>query len=366
MEFKMKQLIIDENKLKVIKNFFPENWINKILKNEKKNNKLMLSYALNNDYLFEKLISFLNLLKEKCDKFSTVIKKLKCDGDKYEFESLLSELDVLSYFYSQYVSHDIEYEPKINNKKPDLKVKDYFIEIKTIFNIEDERSDKTIDIIESALRNSYKNISILFEISEKFTEADINKFISFINDKYKENKNLNKEERINFFSNNNKIASFNLIPSDENNYIYGNKGIREIKTFGKVKRNFFDKIKKIQVPKNKKSIIIINCSETEYLCNKSIINEVFNGKGAHKYKIRIKNRITFNKKGKFYRENNSLIDDCKKEGIFENFKNISLFIIYTKSFFDNEKYYFFNPFSINPIKKDTLIKKLIKDATELV
>lgn len=154
----------------------------------------------------EKLSNNLKILESNCNKFKRILNKIH-DKDNTGFHSSMSEVDVLSYYYSK-VSDDfqVEYEPDIKEKgtKVDANIttnnKDFFIEIFTVF---PDQNYQKIDKIHQNIRTKIDDFEdnpyiICYTIYEEFTEEDIDHFVvemkKIIDENSANEQNANQED----------------------------------------------------------------------------------------------------------------------------------------------------------------------------
>ena len=269
----------------------------------------------------EKLVGNLKILEEKCDKFHSILKKIH-ERDYEVFHSYISEIDILSYYYSK-ASDDfqIEYEPEIKEKgsKIDAKItvkdKNYFLEIFTLFR--DERFKKIDDIalqIRLKLDVFEKNPYIIFiTIYDNFEESFIDSFVEEIK-KIIEDTSPKKEVSEEFgivaekeiLIDNKPIgkARFNRGKKDKG-FVGGfSTPVQKVEDAGRLKNRILEKIDK-QLPSNDGNIVIINLSKIMGDGFYDIDDAVFGQKGVLIDKKTMKardnrhqNGVVHHKKGK--------------------------------------------------------------------
>jgi hypothetical protein len=341
--------------IKSLNNAITEIWYNSFINDENLFKKQKIYYALEHKYIYEYTKNKLDFLENVCGQFPTIISKLKKLGKKYEFLSFLSEIQILEILYKKFPKEEIEYEPITNNnKKADIRLNDYYIEILTIFNPDEDKGYELIDKIKKKLYKKYFNKSIYFNITEEFIDDDIDNFVEFIYKNYLEN---TVGSRIYYHSSIGKyIACFNILSNQSEIIIDGSLGIRENTSSVKIKYKIISKLKKMQLPYGCKNILIINCKG--YFIDESKIMEAFYGQEGTLYIIEEKiNSLQF-KIDKNIRCDNGLIDYCINNNLIDSLKNISLFIIYSSNY--NDRIYIPNDNnSINPILKSVIMNKEI-------
>ena len=125
-----------ENNPRII-GYFGEEWINEHLTIADRGSKHPIFWILVDEPRCSKILKNLNVLKEKCNKFQKLIDKLKSGYDELNFHAILTEVEVLAYYYQKESDKFIiEYEPS-GTKGPDCKISiegvDYYLEILNIF-----------------------------------------------------------------------------------------------------------------------------------------------------------------------------------------------------------------------------------------
>ncbi|NPV49625.1 MAG: hypothetical protein HPY60_00300 [Candidatus Methanofastidiosum sp.] len=141
----------------IIKELFGSDWIDSQfeVKYLKELHPFFKSFY-NKDFL-EKISTKLILIKNKTDKIKRIIKKIKTNEDEDTTRSILSEIEVLSFYYNKENNNfKVEYEPILENleKVPDIKLtianKEYFAEIITIL---DDQNFREIGRIQNIIED---------------------------------------------------------------------------------------------------------------------------------------------------------------------------------------------------------------------
>lgn len=235
--------------------------------NQKKiGNKHPVLYYLNDKNRKKFLFHHLQIINHNCNKFKRIIRKILDDNDFYNFHSLLTEIEIMSYYYQKLGNQAVEYEP-LGKKGPDIKLKikhnDYYLEILTLFDDEEDAKRKEINHkITEAIRKIKQPYVINFSTNIDFKKEDIDNFVSFIQKTVSENHQLNSNKKFNFFSTNKKLAEVTLInTSRKRGYLgYIINPFRQYFTSSRIKSKILTKLQGHQLPNNKKNIIVISPS----------------------------------------------------------------------------------------------------------
>jgi len=247
--------------------FFGKDWLEAHLTVDKRENKHQIFWILIEPNLCSKLSNNLSIINEKCDKFKRIISKLKKDEDYFNFHSLLTEIEVLTYYYRLFDKSMIEYEPKVENgKKLDIKLtigdEKFFIEIFTIFRDEYEQElDKLRLDVQKELNKFDQPFLISFGLELEFKETNIDGFLKFFNGLLKNIESINEEDTFDYYENNIKLADITFLKHFENKkgyvgIIHGR--VIELKNDIRIKNKVLSKIN--QLPNGEKNIVIVNLS----------------------------------------------------------------------------------------------------------
>ena len=107
-----------------LKEIFEKDFLDSLLKIEGRLRKHQSFWILSDLSKTAKLSNNLAILKSKFPSFWALMNRLVNNNDRDNFYSAISEIEVLSYFYSSFPASSLEYEPSIQGKtgKPDLKL----------------------------------------------------------------------------------------------------------------------------------------------------------------------------------------------------------------------------------------------------
>ena len=255
-----------------IKDIFSEDFINNLLKIEERLKKHSLFWILLDLQKTSKLSNNLGILRLKFSSFSSLLNRLLDDIDKDNFYSVLTEIEILSYFYDKFSSENLEYEPSIEGKtgKPDLKLnlngEEYYMEI---FNLRDDSIQREINEIQDSIKKEIDKInqpfSILFSTEISFKKENMGDFVSFVSSLLDKKEQIKHGDKFDFFKDNSKLADIKFFNSNNNQgQVYSMlHPLRILNDSIRIKNKMLDKIDK-QLPEDKKSIIIMDNSYAFY------------------------------------------------------------------------------------------------------
>ena len=333
---------------KNLKDYFGEKWLNSHLHTEERYKKHPIFWVLIDSSSCSKLSNNLSILKSYCNKFQRIINKLKkSDNDHFNFHSLLTEVEVLAYYYVKYGADNVEYEPRVEekNKKVDAKLiidgEEYYLEILTIFEDEVEQS---ISRIHNKIRKKLDELNqpfiISFATEINFTEEDIKGFLEFVENILINKKAIKHQDSFDYLKDNRKIAKVTFY-TDSNirrGFVgFMHQPVRTLNTAGRIKNKVLSKID--QLPENTKNIVVVNLS---HISNSFVdIEEAFLGQSC----------VIINKKtleAKSSRYPNGIVHH-------EKGKFISIIIAYTTQNYDNKRFYL-NLSAKNVVNKNIITK----------
>lgn len=314
-----------------LKAYLGEDWLNSQIQIESRAKMHPIFWILIDYNKCKKLSNNLDVLNNLCEKFPRIIRKIKFDRDRFNFYSLLTEIEVLAYYYRKSnEKYIVDYEPLIDDQNtiPDGKLiineQEYFLEILTVFEDENEQLIESYqDEIREKLDSLNNNPFILaFGLEIGFERDDISSFVVFVEKLIKSKKaknkstfNFNKDEKI--------IANITFYDNHNNKGYVGimNGPVRRLNDAGRIKNKILSKID--QLPINSKNIIIMNLS---YLSDEFIdLDEAFLGQTG----------VTIDTKSydvRDIRQPNGFIHH-------EKGKSISCVIGYTKEMFEFRRFY---------------------------
>lgn len=326
-----------------LKTIFDNDWLNSHLVIEERHNKHPLFWVLL-DERCQKLAKNLNVLHQKCPKFTRIINKLKGDRNVLNFHSILTEVDVMAHYYSvSNGSYGVEYEPNVEEKgkKIDGKIsvgnEVYNLEI---FTIHEDETGQQHDTLREKVKRELNEISQPFILSLgtdlDFTEENIPNFISFVKKLLEKQEIIIEGERYEYTINEKRLAdiSFKKYPEINKGFVGGMHGpARFMNDAGRLKNKILSKLD--QLPDNAKNIVIVNMS---YITSDFIdLEEVFLGQSC--VNINVDTHET-----SAGRSPNSILNHPKG-------KNISMIIGYVKNDYSTRRYYV-NLSANKPINKD--------------
>jgi len=301
-----------------------------------------------------RLFHNLKILEKNCNKFKRVLNKIH-DKDNIGFLSSISEIDVLSYYYSK-VSDDfqVEYEPDIKEKgtKVDAKIttknKDFFIEIFTVFLDQNyQKMDKIHQRIRSKIDSFEDNPYIIcYSIYEKFTGEDIDYFVGetkkIIDQNIVEEKNANPEnpevDEVTITRKGSDIANIRLYRDKK--VTKGFVGsmmspFQKVEDAGRIKQKVLTKIN--QLPNQGRNIVIINLSKI-YGDKFYDMDDAFLGQ-----KTVLVDKVTL--EGSQGRHTNGIVHH-------EKGKYISMIIAYINDDYSTRRYYINDATSLEQLDQD--------------
>jgi len=255
----------------------------------------------------QKLDSWLRTLKTTLPntKFQGLINKIKKSSGEIEFFSLLSEIEVVSYYSSK--GHVLEYEPPKGDLKLSLNGSEVFIEIAKLFSSQEEqRINSLANLIWNKLDNLKDNKYLIsFGISPAFSESDVSSFMEFASDVLAKEFKIFPSEKFPF---NSGKASVTVLSESKNGKgrVAGNLvGVMEIHSSARLKNKILDEIS--QLPKDKLNIIVYNI--THFAAHFDDIEDAFYGQLAlrlyvskekgvvHKEPVRKENGVVHKEEG---------------------------------------------------------------------
>ena len=326
-----------------LKNIFDNAWLNSHLSIEDRHNKHPLFWVLL-DGRCQKLAKNLDILQQKCPKFTRIVNKLKGDKDVLNFHSTLAEVDVMAHYYSiDKDNYAVEYEPNVeeNGKKIDGKIlvgnESYNLEI---FTIHEDETGQQHDALREKVKREINEISQPYVISLgtdlDFTEEHIPNFISFVKKFLESQNSVIEGERYEYTSDGKRLAdiSFKKYPEIPKGFVGGMHGpARFMNDAGRLKNKILSKLD--QLPENAQNVVIINMS---YITSDFIdLEEVFFGQSC--VNINIETHET-----SAGRSPNSILNHPKG-------KNISMIVGYVNNNYNTRRYYV-NLSASKPINKD--------------
>jgi len=252
----------------IIKELFGSDWIDSQfeIKSLKELHPFFKSFY-NKDFL-EKISPKLILIKNKTDKIKRIIKKIKTNKDEDTIRSVLSEIEVLSFYYKkQNDDFKVEYEPILENleKVPDIKLtianKEYFAEIITIL---DDQYFREIGRIQNIIEDKINGLDdnpygICFGTEADFVDEDIDDFIELIKSIINGHDSINFAETY-YYSKNGKVVGYFIIGKTTN----GKGGVASkmvgglLNDAGRLKNKLLGEIK--HFPEKVPIIIIVDLS----------------------------------------------------------------------------------------------------------
>ncbi len=344
----IKQVKLNLNKLPTFKRLLGEEFLKKLFRPEERTKKHPLFWLLLNDfYSAERLVKSLLILETKCDKFSSILDRFRVEGDRLNFFSLLTEIDILAHYYNN--TSDalvIEAYPRVEDKgtKADMKIiangEEYYVEILTVFQ---DRVQQEIEMLHDKIRSKLEEIkqnvfSLSFGTNEGFGHEHIEEFAIFVKNLLQDKESIKLGEPYEFRLDDKILAKvrFQKYPNITPGTVVGMHG--PVTTFddaGRLKSKILDKIR--QLPNRKKNVLIINLSYITTGLEE--IDEVIQGQNV----VEIDTKA---KAGRWSRLSNGIVHDPRS-------KNISLIIAYVKNNYIFKRLYLF-PSSENQIGKEEL------------
>lgn len=267
----MKKLIEDNEKEKVesfleaqslLVSFLGQDWVKNTLLSEKERQKVhFLFWLLLDSDKSQILENWLKNIKSSLvpTKFAGLINTLKKRGGKTEFYSLLSEIEVLSYYVSKNLR--IEYEPSQGDIKLIIDDCAVFIEIARLFSSEEQTKLETLQnkIWGRLDELDNKKYVISFSISQVFSQSDIEPFVRFVEKKL--NEEFNEFPTQDFIYSGGK-ARFKILGITKRNKGYVGSYLSpviEISSARRLKAKIIDEAK--QLPKGKFNVVVYNISD---------------------------------------------------------------------------------------------------------
>lgn len=311
--------------LNQFKSYFGKKWFHKEMNTDNGHHPIL--FLLFDKKTASDLIDKLKILESRCDKFRSIIRKLKYDRDFNNFYSTLTEIDVISYYYQGYNSNLLEYEPPVQSgKKLDLRMsidgEDYFFEILTVF--QDSEQEK-YSYIREKITQELEGINLPFiinlRIREGFKKEHITNFVNFIENTIKEEKPNNLKYE--FYNDNKLVADFRYYKYDGNVCIVNSFGPSSfINPHGRLRAKVLKKAIE-QIPNNQNNIVVVNLS---YVLNIFIVMEQALGELG----IQIDENDNLN--DKYYRIQNGIFD-------YKDSSHISMIIAYINNDYNQRRFY---------------------------
>jgi len=345
----LKKLIEDNEKEKVeslleaqslLVSFLGQDWVKNTLLSEKERQKAhFLFWLLLDPEKSQSLENWLKNIKGSLvpTKFAGLISKLKKSGGKTEFYSLLSEIEVLSYYASKNLK--IEYEPSQGDIKLMIDDCEVFIEIARLFSSEEQTKLETLEhkVWDKLDELDNKKYVISFSISQVFSQSDIEPFVRFVEKKL--NEEFNEFPTPDFTYSRDK-ARFRILAISRRNkgYVGGySSPVMTISSARRLKAKIIDEAK--QLPKGKFNVVVYNISDP--FTHFDSIEDAFFGQSVAIIDLKTN-------EGKWARKENGVIH--KEEG-----KRLNALIAFRHFQYDNRKKY------ENPMAEFQLPNEILKE-----
>ena len=329
------------NELSQFKTYFGEKWLDKEM--NAYNNHHPILFLLYNKKMASDLIAKLEHLESKCDKFKRIIQKLKSDKDFNNFNSTLTEIEVISHYYMRYKPNLLEYEPSVQNgKKLDLRMninnESYFFEILTVFEDSEQENYANIrDKLMLELEDSNLPFIISLEIKKGFKKEFITEFVDFINETIKQEKQSNL--KFEFYKEGNSVANFRYNKYGGDVCIVTSFGPSSfINPHGRLRAKVLKKAIE-QIPYSQNNIVVVNLS---YVLNVFMVIEQALGE------LGIKINENSNLNDKYYRIPNGIFD-------YTDSSHISMIIAYINNDYNQRRFYLNH--KLDNLNQKKLVKK---------
>jgi hypothetical protein len=245
------------DRCKNLRSFLSPYWIEKELLQQKERAKAhSLFWLLLDNDKSTRFQGWLEVLSRTLlsTKFSGVINRLRNSQGRIELCSLLSEIEVVSFYAAK--GETLEYEPPKGDLKLVFNGSEVFIEIARLFSSqEEERISSLSGLIWSALDNLDENKYMLsFRISPEFSNSDVGPFIEQVRRTITQRFTVFPSEELPFEGN--KASVTILCPSNRGRgYVAGNLfGVLLLDTAGRLKKKILDEA--YQLPKGKLNIVV--------------------------------------------------------------------------------------------------------------
>jgi len=327
------KIILDEEKEQVrtileacsyLVEFLGSDWIKRRLLGENKRSEVHYLFWLLLDLeKSQKLENWLRNLKASLisTKFQGLVNDLKKKGNRAEFYSLLSEIEVLSYYSGE--GFEVEYEPPHGDIMVVIDNHEIFIEIARLFSSKDrQRIDAPTNVVWEKLDELNNEIYVLsFSISRNFSESDVESFTNFVGEKLEEE--FEKLPSEDFIFDRGK-AKFQIIGATKRKKGYVGTSmtpVMEIPSARRLKGKILDEVK--QLPKNTLNVVVYNISHIP--THFDDIEDAFLGQS-----VAVINRRTM--KARWARKENGVIH--KEEG-----KQVSMLIAYEDFRYEKRRKY---------------------------
>jgi hypothetical protein len=322
------------NQCKKLFSFLGSTWIEEELFQLKERPKAHpLFWMLLDEVKSNKLQSWLEALSSTLPetKFSGLLNKLRKSCEGIDFYSLLSEIEVVS-FYAR--TQEIEYEPPCGDIRLSVNGYEVFVEIARLFSShEEERIHSLSQLVWSRLEDLSENKYVLsFSISPEFSESDIDPFVRFASETIIQ-KLTSLPSKLSFEGK--KAALTILCPSKKDKgYVAGNLiGVMLLDTAGRLKKKLLDEVE--QLPKDKLNVIVYNITHvgTDF----DDVEDAFLGQTALRVYVDKRTHATWTEP---IRKENGAIHG-------KNGEQISAAIAYKDFNYENRRIY------LNPVAKTT-------------
>ena len=250
-------------------------WITSHLTIEERPKKHPIFRRILNINVCQKITNNLQILKGKNQGiFKIFINKLKKEKNEDNFCSLLSEIEVISYYLRKLSSdYKIEYAPKLKeiNKKTDVRItkdkKVYNLEICTLLEDGYDRDFDKMNLRVAQIINSMKDNPhyIIVAYRRFLTEEEIVLFKEFIEKKIKNKNRFYGKKTFNFSLNGGIVAQVTFFNFNIHENAPGGFGgclspARGVNESGRIKKKILNKIE--QLPENSLNIIVVDISDS--------------------------------------------------------------------------------------------------------
>lgn len=331
-----------------LKGILGDEWLNSHLVVDDRYKKHPIFWILIDKNRCQRLSRNLDILNKKCEKFNRIVNKLKNDKNVFNFHSLISEIEVLAYYYNRVSdNYEVSYEPEIKekNKKIDCKLvvndTEYNLEILTVFEDEEGQSIQSIhDEIRKQLDGLQNNPFILsFGTEIDFSKSDIPDFINFVKELLDKPEKINHKDTFEFNKNDKKLGKIMFYKGSniKGGFVgFMHSPVRVMDCAGRIKNKILSKID--QLPNNSKNVVVVNLAHiTQDFID---LEEVFFGQSY--VNINIKTHESTPR-----RHPNSIVNHPKG-------KDISMIVGYTYEDYNTRKFF------VNLSANDPVDKQLVE------
>jgi len=328
----------------ILLELFGRDWIYSLFEVKNSDRQHPIFWHIVDNNKCQKLVAQLTIINENCKKIYTLVKKLKTEINN--FYSFISEIEVLSYYYSKLSDkYEIEYEPDVyeKGKKSDIRInvegEDYFLDVIRIKELSDIlKMDDSYKLLEEEIEKIEGNIyHIIICITPYFSKMDIPKLKDIVEEIIIK-KEIKGKKTIYYPATKNNIAEVTIYENPDN-CAYVNCLTSSCTSLvdytDKTRKRILGKVN--QLPANSKNVVVVDMSEI--YAGFHILEDVCLGD------ILMKN-MNIDSLGDLPRDSNGVAN-------YDEGKYISMIIGFEKNDYSTRKFYV-NTEAVKPINKSLI------------